>query len=323
MNRTDPFEQNKQITPRRVAAEFAEYALVTISGLIGALAMNLFLIPSSIVSGGFAGIGIMSNTLFGLPVGMVTLALNIPLMFVAYYLLGGWRVIAKTVYLIIVFSVLTDLLGLYLPAEGITDNLLLNAIFAGVVGGISGGIALRVGATGGGTGTLGRILQMKAGLPISTGSLLLDGTIIAASGLLYGWEAVLYAILGVAVYGIVVDYVLEGPSLIQTATIVTEKPVEVADHILFRMNRGVTGWNVTGMYTGAERTMLFVAMYRAEASFLRQVVTTVDPSAFIVMQHGHSAFGEGFRHARRGLSPSAQVDLRESQLLIREGTGFH
>ncbi len=310
--------EKKAITPRRIVAEAAEYLLITISAVLGAASMNLFLIPSQIVSGGFAGIGIMSNTLFGLPVGMVTLALNIPLMFFAYRLLGGWRILAKTIYFIVMFSVLVDVLGLYLPPEGVSDNLLLNAIFAGVFGGISSGLGLRVGATAGGTGTLGRILQVKLGLPISTASLLLDGTIIASSGFLYGWEAVMYAVLSVAVYGIVTDYILEGPSLIQTATIITNKPTEVADQVFFRLNRGATGWEVTGMYTGYERTMLFVTIYRAEATLLRQIISMVDPNAFVVIGQGHVAFGEGFRQPHRGLPPTAKADVKESVLLERK-----
>lgn len=321
MTKVTMIKEKKAPTPRRLAAEIAEYALITISAIIGGLSMQWFLIPSNIVAGGFAGIAIMSNFLFGLPVGVVTMLLNIPLMIVAYFVLGGWRVIAKTVYFIIAFSVATDVLGLLLPTGGITDNLILNAIFAGIFGGVSGGIALRVGATGGGTGTLGRILQMKAGLPISTGSLMLDGTIIAASGFLFGWEAVMYAILSVVVYGQVVDYVLEGPSLIMTATIITNEPVDVADHIMFRLNRGVTGWDVTGMYTGHERTVLFVTAYRAEVAQLRRIVSSIDPDAFIVVGHGHVAYGEGFRRAKVGLSPTEKVALKEateSQLMLRE-----
>ena len=105
----------------------------------------------------------------------------------------------------------------------------------------------------------------------------------------------LYAMVSLYVAGATTDYVLEGPAVIRTAVIVTDRPREVSDAILTEMERGVTAWEAKGMYTEHAHTILYVTISRAQVNELRRLVTTVDPTSFIVIGQGHSAYGHGFR----------------------------
>ncbi len=275
------------------------FLFLTIGAVIGALEVTLFLAPFDIAPGGVSGVAVILNHLINTPIGLVILVGNIPIMFLAYKMLGGWRVIATTAYVLVVYSVGIDLLTPLVPAHGLSDNVLLNAIFGGVLGGISSGLAYRAGATFGGTSTLARILNQKLGLPLSATYLYTDMLVIGVAGVVFGWEAALYATIVLFVSGLATDYVLEGPSVIRTAVIITDCPQEVSSVVMAGTGRGVTGWQARGMYTGHEHTVLYVTLARSQVSELQRIVHRADPNAFVVIGQGHAAYGEGFRAPRR------------------------
>lgn len=269
--------------------------LLTLGAFISALAVIVFQAPFRIAPGGISGVAIILNQLIQTPIGLVVLLGNIPIQLIAFRMLGGWRVIAGTLYAVVVYSFLVDYLTPYFPSSGISNDLLLNALFGGIVGGIGAGLVYRAGGTMGGTSTLGRILQEKYGIPLSSSSLYTDTVVILAAGVFFGWDLALYAMVALFTGGAVADYVLEGPSVIRTAVIVTDHPREVADAVLKGMHRGVTAWEARGMFTEQTHTILYVTVSRAQVNRLRGLVMNADPEAFMVIGQGHSAYGEGFR----------------------------
>lgn len=270
------------------------YILLTIGALLGAVGVTVFYTPANIAPSGISGIGVILNHLIGTPVGLVILLGNIPVQLLALRMLGGWRVVARTVYVVVIYSVAIDQLNLYFPTMAISDDNLLNAIFGGILGGIGGGLTYRAGGTFGGTSTLARILQNRLGTPLGSTYLYTDTFVVLLAGLVFGWPGALYAIITIFVDGTTADYVLEGPSRIRTATIITNKPDAVANVLLHELERGVTAWPGQGMYTHEERTILFVTISRQEVSDLRHLVFSADPDAFLVIGQGHTAYGEGF-----------------------------
>ena len=273
--------------------------LLTAGGFIGAIAVNVFYVSANIAPGGVSGLAIILNELIGTPVGLMVLVGNIPIQLLAMRLLGGgWRVVARTIYVIIVYSAAIDLTAPYMAS--ITDDRLLSAIFGGIVGGIAGGLIYRAGGTFGGTSTLARILQNRLGTSFSNTYLYTDTLIILLAGLVFGWPGALYAIVALFVDGTMADYVLEGPSRVRTATIVTNHPGEVADVVMTQLGRGATAWQGRGMYTGQERSILFVTINRPQVNELRHLVMQLDPDAFMVIGQGHTAYGEGFLENGRG-----------------------
>jgi uncharacterized membrane-anchored protein YitT (DUF2179 family) len=273
--------------------------LLSIGALISALGVVVFQAPFDIAPGGITGVGVILNHLFGLPIGLIILVGNIPVQLLAFRMLGGWRVIARTVFAVVLYSLLIDLITPYYAAGGtVSDDRLLNALFGGIVGGIGTGLVLRAGGTMGGTSTLGRILQQRYGIPLSSSTLYTDGAVIAVAGLVFGWEGALYAMVSLFVGGATADYTLEGPSVIRTSIIITDHPRDVADAILAELGRGVTAWEGQGMFTEQPHSVLYVTIARSQVNALRRIVTKTDPTAFLVIGQGHTAYGRGFREIR-------------------------
>lgn len=284
---------------RFIRVNVIRYLQIFIGVFLGSLSIIVFMEPLNIAPSGATGVAVILNEIIKTPIGVMVFVLNIPIQILAYYMLpNGARVIFRSVLVILVYSIMLDMLTPYFPTQGISRDRLLNALFGGITGGIGGGMVYRAGATFGGTSTLALILQRRIGLPMSTTFLYTDTIVIVVAGFVFGWEAALYAIVALFVGGLATDYVLEGPSVIRTAVIITNQPDEVADVVLNAIQRGATGWKVTGMYTGHERTMLYVTIARSQVQELRDAIGKIDPEAFIVIGHGQTAYGEGFRQVR-------------------------
>ena len=284
----------------RIHHTIVRYSLIGLGIVIGALSLIVFLQPLDIAPAGVAGASTLLNELFDTPIGLMIVILNIPIQLLGYKLLpNGARVILRSVVIILIFSVLVDNLGPLVPNGGISDERMLNALFGGITGGVGVGLIYRAGATFGGTSTLALILQRRFGFPMSTTFLCTDTLIIIAAGLVYGWEGALYAAVALFTAGLATDYVLEGPSVIRTAMIITDKPNEISQRILSSLQRGATSWTIKGEYTGVERTMLYVTIARSQVRDLKEEVSQVDPNAFVVIGMGHAAYGAGFRRVRR------------------------
>lgn len=266
--------------------------------VLSALGYSLFQVPFNIAAGGVSGIAIIINHFTDWPIGAMYLVMNIPLLVLGYYYLGGWRFLVRTLIAVVIFSTAVDLFNVYLPGWVIqfplTEDVLLNAIYGGIVGGVGAGLVYRSGGTMGGTSIIGRILQQRTGIPLSQVFLYTDGIIIVTAGLVFGWEIALYALLTLFLGGLASDYTLEGPSSVRTATIITDKPDAIAQALIQVLGRGVSQWQITGAYTGEAHTMLLCTVYRPQVNDLKQVVAETDKQAFVVIGTAHQALGQGF-----------------------------
>jgi uncharacterized membrane-anchored protein YitT (DUF2179 family) len=272
--------------------------------MVGALGYTLFQVPYDINAGGASGLAIVINQFTGWPVGTLILLMNIPLLITGYFYLGRWTFVARTTITVFAFSAAVDLLNLILPrwigTSPITDDLLLSAIFAGVVGGIGMGLVYHAGSTMGGSSILARIIQLKTGIPLSQIFLVIDGLIIMTTAVFFGWELALYGVLTLFLWGLAADYVLEGPSSVRMATVVTNKPQEVSTGLMAGLGRGVTHWPVTGAYSGQTRHMLSCTIYRPQVNDVKRILAEVDPDAFLTIGVAHQAMGgRGFLRLKR------------------------
>ncbi len=146
----------------------------------------------------------------------------------------------------------------------------------------------------GGTAIIGRVIQVRTGIPLSQIYLFVDGTIIVAAAFVFGWETALYAMLTLLLAGLATDYTLEGPSSVRTATIITDDPEAVSRALIQTLGRGVSQWEITGGYTGHNHSMIFCTIYRPQVNELKRVVAEVDKKAFVVIGTAHQALGFGF-----------------------------
>ena len=293
------------IARQNVRTVIINWILLTVGALLGAFQVVMFNIPADIVPGGVSSLGIISNELTGVPVGLFILVANIPILYLGYRMLGGWQIVAATGWVVLLYSLAVDGFTLLDP-EPISDDRLLNALFGGAVGGISSGIIFRGGGTYGGTSTLARIIQNRTGTPMSTTYLYTDALMIMLAGMVFGWESALYAVVTLVIGGMTTDYMLEGPSVIRTVFIITERPDEISQLVITQMNRTVTAWQAEGMYSHQPRSVLYVTIPRSDANRLRDFALAVDPTAFVVIGQGHAAYGEGFRRPRMQSIPGSR-----------------
>lgn len=278
-----------------MANRIRDYSLITLGCLIQALAMDLFLVPARLAAGGVSGLAQVVNAFSGWPIGVMVAAMNLPLFILGWRYLGGRRFMLRTVYTVAVYSALVDGLAAYLPKTGVTSDLFLNALYGGVIGGLGMGLVFRAQGTTGGTDIIARILGRWRGVPLSQSYLLTDTAIVLSAGLAFGWECALYAVVALYISGLAAEASAEGVGIVRAATIITSHPGAIADRVLSDLGRGVTGWAGTGMYSGQERHILFVAVGRSEISQLKAIIHESDPQAFVVIGQAHEALGEGFK----------------------------
>jgi uncharacterized membrane-anchored protein YitT (DUF2179 family) len=280
-------------------AGLREAALLAVGAVLLALSVDLFLVPADLAPGGVSGLAIILRRLIGSPVGLTMLVLNLPMLALGYLRLGRFQFLVRTAFVVLLYNLGVDLLARWLPPQGVTQDLLLNALFGGVVGGIGTGLVFRGRGTSAGTGVVSRIVQLRTGIPISQVYLLTDGAVIALAAVVFGWEKALYALIAVFVWGLAADYVLEGPSTIRTVFIVTDEPEAVSRAVVHGLGIGVTAWPAQGEFTGAQHAVLFCTVGRPDVNALRSIVTEADRSAFIVVGHGHQASGGMVRASTR------------------------
>jgi len=207
----------------------------------------------------------------------------------------------------LIYTLGVDILARYLP-PGITTDLLLNALYGGIVGGIGIGCIYRGGTSPAGTSVISRVLNLKTGIPNSQVFMLIDGGVILVAGLVFGWEMALYAFVTLFVWGLVADYVLEGPSTVRTVFIVTDASEKVSQALLNRMGVGLTAWAGKGMFSKKEHMTLFCAVNRPDVRTLTAIVNEADPKAFVVVMQGHQVRGGRLRQTAQSINRKFQQD---------------
>jgi uncharacterized membrane-anchored protein YitT (DUF2179 family) len=272
-----------------------DYFFVFLGVMLQGLAMRLFLVPQHLVSGGVSGTAQIINYVSNFPIGLTIFLGNVPLFFLGWRYLGGLRFALRTAFAIIFFSFFTDFFSLFVPDTGITQDLVLSSLYGAIMYGVGLGVVYRGKGTSGGTDILGRILNHKFGISISTSYLITDTLVVLAGGFIFDWERALYGLLVIYVSGLAAAMAFEGRAIYRTAVIVTIEPDKVANIIMERLERGVTLLHGEGAYTNTKRDVLYVVITQSEIPQLKEIVQEADPKAFMVIGQAHEALGEGFR----------------------------
>lgn len=293
-------------------AILTEGGTLFVGGLVSAAAINLFIAPHQIAPGGASGLAIILTSIFPFPLGMTMLVLNIPAFVLGYRALGGGAFLARSLFATLVFNLAVDLMQPLFPAAGITDEMILNSLFGGALLGIGIGLIYRAGGTAGAGGIINRLIQHGYGLPIKLSTLYTNGLIILLAGFVFGWEAAMFALISFYLAGSVADFVLEGPSVVRTALIITDESERVGDHLMRRLGRGVTRWSVQGMYTNRPHTALYCTVTRPQVHELKRIVAAADPEAFVIVGQGQEALGKGFRDLRKERPRAVKIGTKGS-----------
>lgn len=275
---------------------FFDLALIIAGCVCMALSVDIFLDPNNVVPGGFTALAMFANRLWGWPVGLTLLALNVP------FLIAGMRVLGmefgpKTLFASTLVSLLIDFLRPFLPT--VTGEPLLYILYGGLLYGLGMGLVFRANATSGGTEIPAKLLEHYHGTRMSSSLLAMDIVILALAAFYFGLAPALYALIAAWVMARVIDALETGLNAGNVAYIITTQPVAVRDGILARLERGVTILRGEGGYSGSERIMLFTAVNRRQIPTLRDVVSQADPDAFVVISPSNEVLGEGFKPLTR------------------------
>jgi uncharacterized membrane-anchored protein YitT (DUF2179 family) len=220
---------------------------------------------------------------------------NIPLFILGWRYLGGFRFGLRTIFAVVLFSIFEDGLMWILPSNGLTSDLLLNALYGGVISGIGYGLVYRAKGTSGGSDILGRILNHWRGISISQSYLLTDAGVMLLAGLSFSWENALYAIVSLYISCLAAEATLEGSNVVRTVMIITDQPDSIRLRIINELERGVTVMPAVGGYSGAMKSMLYCVLSRSEVSQIKALVRETDPAAFVVIGQAYEAIGDGFK----------------------------
>lgn len=282
--------------PRFEFSAFKDYVYIFLGSAIQAIALRLFFIPADLASGGVSGIAQLINHFTNWQIGLMVFIGNVPLFLLGWKFLGGRKFATRTVFAIVSFSMLTDLLPYlpFVPQNGLTHDMVLNSLYGAVTAGLGYGLVYKGQGTSGGSDVLARILSHHKGVPVTQSYLITDAAVILGAGFIFGWDKALYAIITLYVSGLVVDTTMDASGTVRTAMIISKTPKPVAQKIMEILGRGVTTLQGTGEYTGEKREMLYVVVTRSETQMLKAIVHEVDPSAFMVVGAAHEVLGEGF-----------------------------
>lgn len=273
------------------------YVLILIGTGLLAFAIRCVYDPCGMVVGGFSGVAILVRSVSshwiegGIPLGMTTLILNVPVFVAAYPLKGKAFVKRCLLSTILVSTWLFVMPDIY----KVEKDFVLASVFGGIAGGAGIGMVLAAGATTGGTDMLGSLLQpLFPEYSVAQIMAVLDGIIIVAGGFVFGITSALYAVLSVFVTAKVSDAIALGGRYARCVYIITECEQEVSDEILRRLKRGVTSIEARGMYTGRPRKLLYCVVDRKEVVRLKKIVQQKDPAAFVIVNEAQEVLGEGF-----------------------------
>lgn len=270
---------------------YIDYFLMTLGTCLMAVAINSIYDPITMVTGGFTGIAIIVKAYSEVPLWLANIVLNVPVFLIGIKI-KGFRFIARTLYSTIALSG-----WLYiLPRMNIlTDDYLLAAIFGGVISGVGIGMVFLARATTGGTDmvavfvqhylkhyTIGQVLQV------------VDGAVVIAGAYIFGLNKALYAMISIFVISQVTDGIIEGLKFSKLAYIITDYHGEVAKAIMTTLGRGATGLNATGMYSSTEKKVLLCVVSKKEIVQVKEIVTQIDPRAFVIVSDVREVLGEGF-----------------------------
>lgn len=269
-----------------------QYTGMTLGILIAALALNMFLIPNKIAAGGVSGLATVIHYLLGWPVGMIMLACNIPLFVLGVKILGA-RYGINTLYGAAAYSVFIDLLAPYTPV--LTHDILLSALYGGVISGVGVGLVFRFRGNTAGTAMAAAILNKLYGISVGQALMIADFVVVVLAGVVFqSPELALYATISIFVTSHIIDLVQEGPSASKAFLIMTDNTDKVAEEIFNELDRGVTFLQGRGGYTGQPREMLLCVVDTSQLTQLKELVYQLDPRAFVIVMDAHEVLGEGF-----------------------------
>ena len=273
--------------------------LMVIGGnMLYALTVKLFLLPANLISCGTNGIALVMNHYLHIPMTLFNFLFNTLMLSI------GWRVLGRkfamtTVLSSVLYPVLLEALNRILGDVAVTDNNLLNTLFAGLGLGISLGIVMRAGASTGGMDIPPLILKKRFGIPVSASLWVFDFCILLTQMFFHKAEDLLYGIVLLLTISIALNKVMLLGTSRTEVKIISEKSTEIRDAILSRVDRGVTMLYGAGGYSGKETEVIMSVISNYELPKIEQLARSIDPACFMIVSQVTEVWGRGFTYGKK------------------------
>lgn len=267
---------------------------VCLGELLCAIAITYFFIPHRLLSGGVGGIAIMIEYLTGASSGIFIFVMNVPLFII------GFKKLSKRFMLYTFLS--ANLLSLYLvllkslSLDYFIDDVLLSAVFGGVVNGIGMGILFRNATSQGGLDILAMIARKDWNMNIGSALMGMNFIIVLVASVLFGASRGMYTLIAMYIAYQCVDKVISGFDDKKQIMIISKKSVEIANQIMVDPHRGVTLLQARGAYTGESKEVIYCVAHNRQVVRIKQVVEELDPHAFMSISDMVEVKGKGFIH---------------------------
>ena len=278
---------NKKLNVKGFCTDLA-YDLV--GSVLYAAGIVCFVNPANMAPGGMSGVAILLNYLWGLPIGTMTIVLNIPLLILSYIFLGK-SLTWKTVKSLVISSLMVDLvMARYAPIYA--GDRMIGGVFGGVLMGAGLAIIFLRGSTTGGTDIISFLVKKwYPHVPIGRMIMVVDCIIIGVSVLVFGnLESALYGLISLYCCSMVIDSIIYGLDKGSMVMVVSEKNDEIDE-----LERGVTLLKGQGAYTGTDRDVLMCAVRKQQFARVRAIIYEKDPNAFVIVSETSEVLGEGFK----------------------------
>ena len=258
---------------------------------IVAIAYNIFLVPTEIVPGGVGGLAIIINTVVNVDNAIIILIANIILLVFSYFALGKEltknSVLGALLFPLAVY--LTENINAWLEID--TSQMLLSAIFGGVLFGFGAGLVFKSGFTTGGTDILNQIISKYAKISIGKSMLISDGTIVLSSAIFFGLDIMLYSIVILYIISYISDRIILGISDNKMFYIITDKDEEIKSFILNKLKHGVTVFKAKGGYKKIKGNVLMTVLPTKDYYTLRTGIKEIDKTAFFIVTDSYELYG--------------------------------
>lgn len=278
-----------------IKSTLREFIVLTGATFLLSAGIYIFRFQNNFTFGGVTGISMLLAALTDLSASNLVLILNVLLLFVAVFTLGK-EFAAKSVYVTILYSLLISAFEYLFPMTApLTDEPLLELVFAIMTPAVASAIIFHFGASSGGTDIIAMIIKKYTGSNIGTGLLVADALTVMCSFFVFGIKTGLFSLCGFLAKSLVIDTVIESINLCKYFNIVCTDPKPICDYICNELHRDATVYEAKGAFTNGEKRVIMTVMTRAQALHLRNFIKSHEPTAFIMITNTSEIIGKGFR----------------------------
>ncbi len=291
-------KQKSQLS--KIIGQIPSLIFIAIGATMAAAALEIFLIPNSIIDGGVTGISIILNTVFGGSLSLFIIILNIPFLIMGFKLLGK-KFFLKGIYGMLVFTTLLEVFR-YVPT--VTDDILLAFIYGGLLLGVGVGLVIKFGGYLDGTEIVAILLSRKSTISVGQVILIINIFIYGTAIFVFGPDRALYSLLTYFVTFKIIDIVSEGMDQAKAVYIITDKEEDISREIFRQLGRTVTMLEGFGAVSQSSKKIIYTVITRVELPELREIIKNADASSFVTVSDVSEVIGRHIKKKPVQLKPT-------------------